>query len=253
MLALLCSIASLAGGVTHPVPPGPVHYRVDLSASQDVDASALGGGENTTKFDVTGYVSVTMTDTTGGQLAQMVIDSVTLPAGAVLPQGIGSPDSAKGISFHAYVVQGKVSTVPPPSGPNSLAAIFGGTIGVLFPGVRANARIGDTWTDTTTAKTSDNRTSVTITKWSVTAVNGDEMTVQGAATGTTEGTVSSSQGDMSLKGTIDGTRNVTTTAAGPASHAEATANTQATVTPVTMPTAVISVKGSTTITVTKIP
>ncbi len=256
MLALLCSIASLAGGVNHPTPPGPVHYRVDVGASQDVDASAVGGPQNTTKFDLTGYLAVTMSDTAGGQLAQMVIDSVTLPAGAQLPMGVGSPDSARGISFHAYVVQGKVSTVPPPSSPNALAAIFGGAIGVLFPGVHANAKVGDSWTDTTTAKSSDNgnaRTTVTVTKWTVTAVNGDEMTVQGNATGTTEGPVSTSAGDMLLKGTMSGDRNVTTTAAGPASHAEAKATTDATLTSASMPNAVISVKGTTTITVTRLP
>jgi len=256
MLATLLTIASLAGGVTHPAPAGPVHYRVDVSASQDVDASALGGQENTTKFDISGFLSVTMNDTTGGQLAHLVIDSLTMPAGEALPMGMDSLASATGISFHAYVVQGKVSTVPPLSSPNSLAAIFGGAIGVLFPGVHANARTGDSWTDTTTTKTTDNgntRTSVTITKWTVTAVNGDEMTVQGNATGTTEGPVSTSAGDMTLKGTMNGTRNVTTTAAGPASQADANATTEATLTSASMPAAVISVKGTTAIKVTRLP
>ena len=256
MLALLCSIASLAGGASHPTPAGPMHYRVDVSASQDVDATALGGPESTTKFDISGYLSVTMSDTTGGQLAQMVIDSLAMPAGDTLPMGMDSLGSARGISFHAYVVQGKVSSVPPPSSPNGLAAIFGGAIGVLFPGVHANAKVGDTWTDTTTAKTSQNnstRTSVTITTWTVTAANGDEMTVQGNATGTTEGPVSTSAGDMMLKGTMSGARNVTTSAAGPASHADANATTVATLTSASMPNAVISVKGSTTIKVTRLP
>ncbi len=252
MLVTLMTLAVFSGGPTHPTPPGPIHYRVDVSASQDVDASALGAPEQSTKFDVIGFLSVTMSDTTGGQLAQMVVDSAMLPPGTDLPQGMDSPDAAKGVAFHAYVVGGKISTIPPPSTPNGVAAIFGSALGVLFPGIHANANTGDSWTDTTTQK-ADGRNSTTITHWTVTAVNGGEMTVQGAASGTTDGTVQSGQGDMTLKGTMEGTRNVTTTAGGPASHAEANATTKATVTPVSMPTAVISVTGTTSIKIVRLP
>jgi hypothetical protein len=256
MLALLYTITALTGGGgTHPNPPA-THYRVDVSATQDVDASALGGAPSTTKFDVSGFLSLTMSDTAGGQLAHAVIDSVTLPAGTELPPGMDDPASAAGVSFHAYVVDGKVSKIPEPSSANNLAAIFSGTLGVLFPGVRANARMGDTWWDTTTTKTAtsptDTRTSTTITKWTVTAVNGSEITVQGDATGTSEGPVSTSAGELTLKGTMNGTRHVTVAPGAPASHADATATTDATLSSPTLPAAV-TVKGTTTITVTRLP
>jgi len=170
MLVGLLALASLTGAVT--TPSAPQRYRIEVKAQTEVDATASGQGKFSSELSLVGFITVTMSDTTGGQLAHIVVDSVVIPAGIEMPPQMGDPAAAKGIFFHGYIVDGKVKGGLKPNQPNQLVAMLAGGVENLFPGLRTTAKVGDTWSDTVkTDATSEGMTqqSVTMINWTATA------------------------------------------------------------------------------------
>lgn len=217
MLVGLLALASLTGTVT--APSAPQRYRIEVKAQQEVDMSSMGGGKQTSDLGVVGFVTVTMSDTTGGQIAHIVVDSVTIPAGIELPPQLGDAvPAAKGIFFHGYVIDGKVKDGLKPSAQNPLLAMLSGAVENLFPGLRTTAKVGDTWSDTVKAdKETDGtkQSSATMLNWKVSAGSAGVLTYDATTTGTMMSEGPTPNGKQTMKAKINGTRTLTGPAIGP--------------------------------------
>ncbi len=154
MLALCCT--------TLLVPPpavaaAPIQYRVDVrmevAVGEQTDADYF-----TDLARTTGFITVTMSDTTIGRFASIRIDSTRYEGGqaeaevrATQPALLKDP---KGTLVRLLVVNGKIDTrqVAPQITPDEeslpLGSLFRGFT-ALFPGFRADAKVGSTWSDTT--------------------------------------------------------------------------------------------------------
>ncbi len=215
MLAGLFALVSLAGAVSGP--SAPQRYRIEVKSKQDVDLSAMGQGTQTTEFGAIGFLSVTMSDTTGGQLAHIVVDSLQIPAGLELPPGF-STDGGAGIFFHAYIVDGKVQGTLMPSAPHRMVSLLAGGIENLFPGLRTTAKLGDTWADTVKAESSaegNSQKSVTMLDWKVTGGTTGMLTYEANTVGTLMREGPGPAGKQTINAKITGTRKISGPPAGP--------------------------------------
>lgn len=218
MIAGLLTVATLLGASVGPT--APQRYRIEMKAQQEVDATALGGGKQNTDIGVIGFVSVTMSDTTGGRLAHIVIDSMVYGPGMEAPPGFtDEPATAKGLFFHAYVVDGKIKGSIAPNTPHQLAGLITGGLESLFPGVRASSKMGDTWSDTVKVdKTTEDGTatkSTTMIDWKVAGGTAGAFTYEGKSNGTATSEGPTPQGNRTVSAKITGTRSLTGPAAGP--------------------------------------
>lgn len=217
MIAGLLTVATLLGSTSGPT--APQRYRIEVKVQQEVDATALGGGKQSTDMGVIGFLSVTMSDTTGGQLAHIVVDSLAYSPGKEAPAGIADePGTAKGVFFHAYIVDGKVKGGMKPNTPHQLVALMAGGIEALFPGVRPTAKAGEKWSDTTKVDSESEGTktnSTTMIDWTVTGGTTGAMTYEGTSTGTMLREGPGPNGPQTISAKITGTRTLTGPAAGP--------------------------------------
>ena len=139
------SMAAVAPGA-----PSTTKYRIDTKLEQIVDLSAMGQGNQTTSFDQHAIISVTLTDTIGGQIMHVVIDSLTSTA-PVPPEMI---QKAQGAWLHGTIDawgRGKVTATSADS--NDMVSQLKGTMARFFPIVKPGAKAGDSWLDTATVDT----------------------------------------------------------------------------------------------------
>lgn len=217
----LMALALLTGGPNGPDKPATMRYKVDVAVKQAVDLTPMGQGVMDSDINAAVWVAVTMSDTAGGQLAHLVIDSMSVEAtgmaGAQFPQE--AVNAARGAFFHAYIVDGKVKGTPTLSVENNIAVMVLGApaLSALFIGMPEGKKVGDTWTDTTnTAPEGGNGMSgQSVVEWKVTGMDGEAYVV----TGTSTGTVSGEQQGQQISGTVEGTTEATTTPGGPAKSA----------------------------------
>jgi hypothetical protein len=217
----LMALALLTGGPNGPDKPATMRYKVDVAVKQAVDLTPMGQGVMDSDINAAVWVAVTMSDTAGGQLAHLVIDSMSVEAtgmaGAQFPQE--AVNAARGVFFHAYIVDGKVKGTPTLSVENNIAVMVLGApaLSALFIGMPEGKKMGDTWTDTTTtaAEGGTGMSGQSIVEWKVTGMDGEAYVV----TGTSTGTVSGEQQGQQISGTVEGTTEATTTPGGPAKSA----------------------------------
>jgi len=150
MQLLSLSVVALAAGALaaplNPTAPQTIHYKIDQSSSQEVDATAAGGPKQTISTHLAAYVTVTLTDTTGGRTAHVVVDSVRTDTGSVIPQAM--LDSMKGSAYHGLLgANGKVGAFKPMK-ENDANSPITGMLNGFFPRVKAGVKSGDAWTDT---------------------------------------------------------------------------------------------------------
>lgn len=152
MLAMVLALAVAQGPVT---PATPLRYRLEVKTASDQDLTSVGKGTVSGTLTTTATISVTLTDSADGQIARVTVDSMALdPTGAMLASlplaaAAAAADSARGAFVQAYTVHGTIRGAPRGSSPNpALQSIFQ-AIGVLFPGLRSNIKVGDRWADTT--------------------------------------------------------------------------------------------------------
>lgn len=252
MLAGMMMLAS----ITAVTPPqAPVRYKIDLKTSQEVDLSAMGGPKQVSDMTASAWVTVTMSDTAGGKLAHLVIDSlVATPTGMMAQQMTDEAIAeAKGAFFHLYVVNGKVSGTPKPSIESPVLGMVQQSLSLLFPGHKMGAKVGDTWSDTTKSDTSNeggSQTGTTVTEWKVLSLAGDGYVMEGESKGSM--TATQGGGELNIATKMTGTQKVTTSASGPSSVGENTMKIDATVITSQVPDP-IPVTGSTMVMITLLP
>lgn len=255
MLAFVL-LTSLTGQVPAAQGPGPVRYHFQSTAATTVDMSAAGGGSQDINIASEAMLSVSFSDTTGGQLAHIVIDSVTYDGGAMMAQAAAmlppeATASGKGATWHVYVVGGAVKHAESSAPTNLQAATVAAALPLLFPGLHSGVQTGDHWTDTTTSDTTlsigAHGKVTTITAWSVAVQSGDSTVVDGAITGTMN-METGMTGQLAMANA--GTRHVVALASGIARQATMTVNTTGSM---TMGTTIIPIRATVTSTLTQLP
>ena len=147
-LAAVCALALLPAMTVKPV---TMRYRLDQTLTQEIDASADGKGKQAISFSTSSFVTLTLTDSTGGKVVKVVVDSMRGDSTSPIPAGVF--DSARGAEYHAFVnSSGKISELEPLS-TTTAAQQVQGFLTDFFPWVKAGLKVGDTWADTNSRST----------------------------------------------------------------------------------------------------
>lgn len=254
MLAGLLVLATMAG--VSPNASAPMRFKIDVKTVQEIDLTAMGQGKMPSDVSASAWITVTMSDTTGGQLALVVIDSMTLTPTGMAAQNL-PPDAAagaKGAQFHLYIVDGKIKGPMKPSIEGNMAVgMVQQGISMLFPGAKSGLKAGDTWTDTNKVDTStegSTQNGSIVTLWKVASLEGDAYNLEGVVSGTMNAEQGGGQVNISSKQT--GTTTVTTSVKGPASKALVSSKMDATIITPQVPDP-ISMIGTTMVSIIALP
>lgn len=219
MLALLSLTTVLLG------PDKAVQrYRLDLVINQEVDATAAGQGVVSSEINSSAFVTLTMSDTTGGKIAHVVIDSLTFTATGQMAMQFSQTfaDSLKGQWLHGYIVDGKMLGTAKPSVEGNVAmSLVMPVMNALFPGIGAKAANNQAWSDTTRSDVVNDQVtqhSQSVVAWTVTGREGGLLTLTGAGTGT----VSVEAPEQQATGQVTSSAAVTTVIGGPSKSAKLT-------------------------------
>jgi hypothetical protein len=184
-------------------------YKVAQRISQEVDATALGGGKQGFVVKTTSFVQLTLTDSASGRSIKVVIDSITADS---LPPGAPADmlTKAKGAVVTGFVdAKGKVSNVKSATDAGGLSITS--LVNQLLPPLRMPLKVGDAWTDTTEAAAGSggSMTTKTVTNFKVTGSevkNGVKASkVDGAFSSAIAGTQETPGGSADIEGTGTGT------------------------------------------------
>ncbi len=127
--------------------PTKSRFRVDQTIEQVLDASAVGGKEEHQRFSVSTFLTVTLTDSTGGKVVQAVVDSMRADSAAPVPPA--QLDSARGTRLQGFMaVGGRIRNVKPLRN-TPLAPQLTDVLLQLYPALKIGAKVGDGWADTT--------------------------------------------------------------------------------------------------------
>jgi hypothetical protein len=187
--------------------PTTKHYKIDLKTLQVVDLTAMGQQEQRVEISSTGYVTITSTDSAGGQAVTVILDSLQVAPGAPIP-----PDavkSAAGATWHGFrQATGRVKDFKL-EGENPVAQTVGGILTEIFPPMKAGTKEGASWTDTTDTDASNAGVTVrTVTNFQTSgdSYNGAKvLKLAGASSSAISGSQESPQGSMTFEGTGSGT------------------------------------------------
>jgi hypothetical protein len=209
MTARALALLALAAGGASVAPSSTTKYRVDQTVDQAVDASAMGGTEQRQRFAVSTFLTVTLTDTSGGKTLSAVVDSMVSDS-APVPKAV--LDSIRGLPLHGTIdASGHVVGVKPLRD-TPLAAQMTDIVSRLYPALRPKLKQGDGWTDTTKVSTPTNGGTMNlqrITTYQATGKerrgNADALKVDASFNSTLSGTQQTPNGPASIEGTGTGT------------------------------------------------
>jgi hypothetical protein len=188
-------------------------YRFDLKSETTVDLSVLGAPTQITNLGLNAWVTMTLTDSAGGKVVQVIVDS--LKVDTTIPQITpATADSAKGGRVHGFVdPSGHIKNVTATPGGNPLVSSVQGVVNALFPRVKAGTKTGDHWVDTTevTNTTEGNNTKVKLilnysAEGNETVAATPAIKVSASSTSTLTGTMENAMaGTMEVEGNGTGT------------------------------------------------
>jgi len=206
MTARALAVLLLAAGVA---PSTTTKYRVDQTVDQAVDATAIGGAEQHQRFAVSTFLTITLTDTSGGKVVSAVVDSMVSDS-APVPKAV--LDSVKGVRLHGLIDEGGHVSGVKTLRDTPLAAQMTDIISRLYPGIRPKVKQGDGWTDTTKVSSPTNGGTMNlqrITTYKATAKErhgrSDALKVDATFNSTVSGTQQTPNGPASIEGTGSGT------------------------------------------------
>jgi len=241
--------------VQSPGAPPAQRYRLEVKTLREFDQTSIGRAKTADGLTTAAFITVAMTDTAGGQIARVTVDSMTLsPSGAVvaeLQQHPKAAEKARGAWVRVYVSRGTLAGPAQLSDSTNpaLGAIVQ-AVGVLFPGVRRGAKVGDSWADTShinNASGARKQSGEVVAAWKVIAMDGDALVLDGTSTTRTKTEDGSGQSMVVSGGTKE---RVVVPPTGPARRASIeTANDMT----VTAPSLAAPIPGKTTGTLTLTP
>lgn len=192
------AVVALALGSTFPGPPAAAvtntKYKLEIKAETTIDLAAFGQGVQTQTANLTAWLNVTLRDSVGGKGVHVLVDSVTYAGTApVAPESL---DSAKRAIVRGFVdASGKVKNLTATPDNSLIVGQVQGMINSFFPRIKAAAKAGESWIDTTEVKNAagGNNTNVTL------------ITSYTAGAGETVAGVRALKVNSSTKSTISGT------------------------------------------------
>lgn len=248
MLPLLLTLLATSPFTT--APADSFRYRLVTKSAQEIDMAALGQGVQSVEITSTALITVVMTDSAGGQVAHITVDSAGMDGGEAMAMlGEEMTTVPEGVFFHFFVKDGKIASDATPSVMSVPVMNLIGPISMLFVNPKPTAKIGEFWTDTTTVDTTmaeGASKATTITKWKYSADETGGRVLDGEMTGTV--TVDSPMGQM--HGTSSGSQQIVTRTRGPVVRVS---NKTISDMVMAMGTASMNIKGTTTITVEPLP
>jgi hypothetical protein len=141
---------ALVPAVTGPAPV-TMRYRLDQRLTQEIDASPAAQGKQSLSFSTSSFLTLTLTDSTGGKVVKVVVDSMRGDSTSPIPAAVF--DSAGGAEYHAFLnSSGKLSELEPVSTSTATEQVQG-FLTDFFPWVKAGLKVGDTWADTVSRTT----------------------------------------------------------------------------------------------------
>jgi len=153
-------VCTTALAATSPAAPVTARYRVDQTTTQDIDASAAGKGKQSISFTTASFVTLTLTDSTGGKSVRIVVDSMFGDSATPVPAAVF--DSVRGTEFHAFLAaNGKLSELEAVNVSEAAARVQGFLVD-FFPWVKKGVKKGEQWADTTAKTTTDGADTVVI-------------------------------------------------------------------------------------------
>jgi hypothetical protein len=248
LLPMLFTLLSVPAATI--APADSFRYRIVTVSNQEVDASALGQGSQTVSITTTALITLRLTDSAGGQVAHITIDSAGMEGGEAMAMlGPEMTEVPKGVFFHFFVKDGKPASDMTPSATSLPVLNLAGAIAVLFTEPKPTAKVGDMWTDTTvvdTAMAQGSSKVTTISKWKVSGMEAGGRVLDAESTGTME--VDTPMGKMS--GTTSGRQHLVTRPRGPLARVTSDNITDMVM---AMGTMQMNIKGTAKITVEPIP
>ncbi|MDX2057853.1 MAG: hypothetical protein SFV24_08615 [Gemmatimonadales bacterium] len=131
--------------------PSTTRYRIESKTEQVVDLSKMGQGSQTNAFTQVAFITVSLKDTTGGQVVQAVIDSVSTDAPLPDP---GSVQKAKGVWLRGRVdAWGRTTILSTSADSVDLVGQIKNSLARFFPVIKPGAKQGDAWVDTSRVDT----------------------------------------------------------------------------------------------------
>ncbi|MBL0179780.1 MAG: hypothetical protein IPP98_11730 [Gemmatimonadetes bacterium] len=231
-------------------PADSFRYRIVSTAVQEVDASALGQPSQTVTITTTALITLRLTDSAGGQVAHITVDSAGMDGGEAMAMlGPEMTDVPPGVFFHFFVKDGKPASDMTPSATSVPVLSLAAAIATLFTVPKPSAKVGDIWTDTTvvdTAVAQGNSKVTTISKWKVSSMEAGGRVLDADQTGVME--IETPVGKMS--GTTSGKQHLVTRARGPLVRMNSDTITDMVM---MMGTTQLTVKGTAKITIDPIP
>lgn len=207
IVALSCVVTGARRPAGAPV---TARYRVDQSLKQDIDATSAGKGKQSIAFNTSTFLTLTLTDTAGGRSVRVVVDSMRGDSAAPVPPAVF--DSAKGAEYHAFLsAAGKLSELEAVHASDAALRVQG-FLNDFFPWVKAGARKGEQWADTSAKTTTDGKDSVVVRRVTAYRVEGNEkrdsrkaMRITSEYQSTVAGTQPTPNGPARLAGSGKGT------------------------------------------------
>jgi hypothetical protein len=160
------------------VVPSTTKYLFDLKSEQVIDLSVFSQPTQIVNLDMKAWVTMTMTDSAGGKVLHVVVDSAQATSNA--PQvTAASADSIRGGTVHGFVdPSGRVKNLSSKPAGNTLIQAVQGIINGIFPRIKSGAKAGDVWSDTTDIANKEGGNNTTV-KLSLNYTAGGTETVAG--------------------------------------------------------------------------
>jgi len=128
-------------------PATTTRYRIESKTEQVVDLSGMGQGNQTNAFTQIALISVTLSDTAGGKVMHVAVDSISSDAPVVDPSM--DPAKAKGAWLHGFIDPwGRTKIVASSSDSNLVVAQLKNSMARFLPVVKPGAKAGESWVDT---------------------------------------------------------------------------------------------------------
>lgn len=138
--------ALLAAGATDGA-PRTLRYKIDSKTEQVVDLTGAGGPKQEVNMNQMTLVTVTLTDSAGGKVMHVVIDSIT--SDAQVPEVAAAIGTAKGAWIHGFLDAWGRGTVSASSADNNeIVSQLKPMMARFFPVLKPGAKQGDSWVDT---------------------------------------------------------------------------------------------------------
>lgn len=164
MIALL-SLGTGTPGVS--AEPTTTRYKVELKSETTIDLSVLGAPVQVQTVNISAWMMVRLADSAGGKSLFVKVDSMLFDGTA--PVSRESVDSVKGAEVRGFVnAANKLSGLTSNPSNSTLVGQIQGLMHNFFPRVKAGARVGETWLDTTTVRDEtggNNTTTIVVTNY----------------------------------------------------------------------------------------